>query len=499
MEALPGAWVQYCQMTSDSAGRLIVWAGPLPSGSMPTSLADRRAAVLSALGLTGSESFAFTEVTLDGTTATLHYELDGVGALAETWNFHGVTLTGHDPARQVAIERAARLLHLLAGVSYFKATLPPTLATGPVSQPVRDLMSAVVGGGLAELAWVNDLDLAGHFHLPPPTLDPVTPAPVIGAANGPLVPVGGGKDSIVTLEAVRDLAPTLFAVNPRGPITRTIDTAALPAITVTRTLDPTLFDLNDRGAVNGHVPVTAIVSAGAVVAAVAGGHEAVLLSNERSADQATVVTEDGRHVNHQWSKTTAFERAFAAIVTDEVAADVSYLSLLRPLSELEIGRRFTAARTPDGHPWDAVFNSCNRAFHLRGQRREWCGECPKCHFVFLALAPFMGRDRVTAIWGRNLLDDADLVDGFADLAGIGDHKPFECVGEEEESAASLAWLGAQPDWANDVVLASLRDRLPVGPAALDAHLAPPDLSKLAATWADALALQAPAAPEDDHG
>ncbi len=373
---------------------------------MSSSLADRRAAVLSALGLGASESFAFTDVTLDATTASLRYDLEGVGPLIETWTFDGVELTGHDPARQAAIEQAARLLHLLAGVSYFKATLPATLATGPMSQDVRDLMSAVVGGGLAELAWVNDLDLAGHFRLPEPTPD-ATPAPAIGAANGPLVPVGGGKDSIVTLEAVRHLAPTLFAVNPKGPITRTIDTAAMPAITVTRRLDPVLFDLNDRGAVNGHVPVTAIVSAGAVLAAVAGGHSAVLLSNERSADQATVVTDDGRHVNHQWSKTTAFERAFAAIVTREVAADVTYLSLLRPLSELEIGRRFTAATTPDGHSWDAVFNSCNRAFHLRGQRREWCGQCPKCHFVFLALAPFMGRERVTAIWGRNLLDDPD--------------------------------------------------------------------------------------------
>jgi len=293
----------------------------------------------------------------------------------------------------------------------------------------------------------------------------------------------------VSLEAVRHLDPTLFAVNPKGPITRTIDVARLPAVTVTRRLDPVLFDLNARGAINGHIPVTAIVSAGAVVAAVAGGHRAVLLSNERSADQATVVTDDGRQVNHQWSKTSTFERAFAEIVASEVAADIAYLSLLRPLSELEIGRRFTAATTPDGDTWDRVFNSCNRAFHLRGQQREWCGECPKCHFVILALAPFMGRDRVCAIWGRNLLDEARQVEAFADLAGIGDHKPFECVGEEEESAASLAWLAAQPDWADDAVLAALRDRLPVGPSALAHHLTAPDLAGLDPEWARALAAQ----------
>lgn len=457
---------------------------------MVSSLAYLRDTTLTALGLDGSDAFAFTGVDIADDTVSLHYDLDGIGPLVETWRFDGVILTGHDPARQAGIERAARLLHLLAGVSYLKSTLPATLRTGPISDAVHDLMDAVLTDGLAELAWIADVDLTDHFQLPTPT-SVATPATTVDATNGPLVPVGGGKDSIVSIETVRQLGPTLFAVNPRGPIIRTIEHAQLPAVTVTRRLDPVLFDLNDRGAVNGHIPVTAIVSAGAVLAAVAGGHRAVLLSNERSADQATVTTDDGRQINHQWSKTTTFERAFAAIVTNEVASDVAYLSLLRPLSELEIGRRFTAARTPAGLPWDSIFNSCNRAFHLRGQRREWCGQCPKCHFVFLALAPFMGRDRVTAIWGRNLLADHELTGDFADLAGIGDHKPFECVGEEEESAASLAWLAAQPEWADDVVLHALRDRLPVGPGALAHHLAPPDLSTLSPPWSDALAAATP--------
>ena len=456
---------------------------------MSSSLDLRRSAVLDDLGLDSSATFTWTDVTIRAHGVDLHYDLDGVGPLTETWDFDGPALVGHSALRDRAVERAVRVLHLLAGVSYLKATLPPVLTTGPVSPAVHELLQAVVTDGLAELAWVNDIDLAGHFRVPTPTR-PAEPAPPIEARGGPLVPVGGGKDSIVSLEAVRGLDPTLFAVNPRGPITRTLDRADLPAVTVTRRLDPVLFDLNDRGAVNGHVPVTAIVSAGAVVAAVAGGHRAVLLSNERSADQATVVTDDGREVNHQWSKTSAFERDFAHVVATEVAADVAYLSLLRPLSELEIGRRFTAATTPDGDTWDRVFNSCNRAFHLRGQRREWCGACPKCRFVFLALAPFMGRERVTAIWGRNLLDDSDQVEDFADLAGVGAHKPFECVGEEEESAASLAWLAAQPEWADDAVPAALRARLPVGASALAHHLAPPDLSGLAPEWAQALAAQA---------
>lgn len=447
--------------------------------AMPTSTPTRRSDVLATLGLDSSDTFTWTRVERDGNDVALHYELEGVGPLVERLTVEGTTLDLEGPAA-AALDRALHLVHLLAGVSYLKATLPTRLHTGPTSPAVRSLLAAVVTDGLAELAWHHGLDLRDHFTFPDPVAE-APPAVAIGADAGPLVPVGGGKDSIVTLEAVADHGPTLFAVNPRGPILRTFEQAGRPTITVRRRLDPVLFDLNDRGAINGHVPVTAIVSALAVVAAVAGGHDAVLLSNERSADQATVVTDEGLAVNHQWSKSRAFEEPFARIVADEVAPDVAYLSLLRPASELWIARRFSEL----GH-WDTTFNSCNRAFHLQGERREWCGHCPKCRFVFLALAPFMGRDRVTVILGRDLLDDPDQVDDYAALAGLTDHKPFECVGEAEESAAALAHLAADPDWADDAVVATLADRLTVGAAALDHFLVEPDTDALPPAWRDAL-------------
>lgn len=453
---------------------------------MTTTLQTTRSRVLDDLGLQRSSSFTWTGVERDGNDVVLRYHLDGVGPLAEHLGFHGVDLDGTGAstdagavARADAVDRALRLVHLVAGVSYLKATLPPVLETGPISRGVRDLLDAITTDGLAELAWDNDLDVRDHFVLPAPT-EP-EPAGEIGASAGPLVPIGGGKDSIVTLDAVADHDPTLYAVNPRGPIQRTFDRARRPTVTVDRRLDATLFDLNERGAINGHVPVTAIVSALAVVAAVAGGHRAVLLSNERSADQATVVTSDGRAINHQWSKSSAFEDAFARIVVEEVAADVDYLSLLRPASELWIARRF--ARLGD---WDTTFNSCNRAFHLRGQRREWCGRCPKCRFVFLALAPFTGVERIVGIVGHDLLDDPANVDDYAALAGLTDHKPFECVGEAEESAAALASLAVDPDWADHAVVAALVDRLPVGPDALSTFLAPPDTTGLPSPWDDVL-------------
>ncbi|MET1162553.1 MAG: endonuclease domain-containing protein, partial [Pseudoxanthomonas sp.] len=137
-------------------------------------------------------------------------------------------------------------------------------------------------------------------------------------------------------------------------------------------------------------------------------------------------------------------------VQQRVAADLHYYSLLRPLSELAVARQF--ARTDR---YDAHFSSCNRNFHILGERpvNRWCGVCPKCHFVFLALAPFMPKPRLVGIFGRNLLDDPAQAGGFDALLEFQDHKPFECVGEGRESRAAMAVLAARPEWKEDALVA----------------------------------------------
>ena len=433
------------------------------------SPATRRPAVLDALGVTGGERFAWAAIDADGDRVDLHYDLDGVGRLTETFVF-----TGHDVGAAAArdeVTAALQLLHLAAGVSYVKALLPPRLEVPawPLDAARRDLLAQLLTDGLAEFAHVNDLDLRDWFHLPTQVtaqLSTLDPGPMTA---GPLVPVGGGKDSVVTLEALRELSPTLFAINPRGPIERTAEVAGLPMVRVRRSLDPRLFELNDAGAFNGHVPVTAIVSATAVVAAVLGGHDTVAMSNEASADQPTLFTSDGRAVNHQWSKSSSFERPFAEIVRTQVHPDLVYASFLRPASELSIARRF--ATLTAHHP---TFNSCNRAFHLRGDTTEWCGHCPKCRFVFLVLAPFLDPPDLVAIFGRDLLDDPDQVDGFAALAAIRGPKPFECVGEAEESAAALRCLAARDAWKDHAVVQALRGHTGAGCTDLERWAAPAD-------------------------
>ena len=243
----------------------------------------------------------------------------------------------------------------------------------------------------------------------------------------------------------------LFALGDAAPIDACIARAGLPFIRVRRRLDPALLALNRAGALNGHVPVTGILSAITLAAAMLHGCDTVVMSNEHSASAPNLVV-DGAPVNHQYSKSLEFEADLAGYLATRVSADIGYFSLLRPLSEIEIARRFARQRQ-----YFDVFRSCNAAYRQAAAERaqHWCGDCPKCRFVFLALAPFVAKAELTAIFGADLLDDDRQAQGFAELCGLAEHKPFECVGEIEESAAAMAHLAGQAEWRDDAVVRRL--------------------------------------------
>jgi len=232
--------------------------------------------------------------------------------------------------------------------------------------------------------------------------------------------------------------------------------AGLQLLQLGRELAPGLGDMNRAGAWNGHVPVTAINSAILVCAALLYGYRYVVFANERSADEATLKTADGREVNHQYSKSSAFEGRFRAILQCMVGEGIEYFSILRPYSELGILQHFS--RLKEFH---AVFSSCNRNFHLDGPRvrGRWCGDCPKCRFAALGLALFLSPEEVVAIQGRDLLNEPRQEKGFRELCGLGLDKPFECVGEASESRAALVALGRSLQWRDHVVVRALQPEL----------------------------------------
>ena len=416
------------------------------------------------------ESFRFTARELDERgRVTLRYALDDEIAFTEVFDLPlGDPDRRLDEAQRRRVDGLLALLHWVAGVSYFKTALPPKVLceTGDPPPAVTSLLEALYSEGLAELAFTNGLP-----RLPRPSFArgasstrPVA-APETLAQSSPqrvLVPVGGGKDSAVALEivrrAVQELA--LFSLGDAPPIARTVAVAGLPRLLARRTLDPGLPALNAAGALNGHVPITAIVSCVALLAAALNGFDAVAMANERSASAGNVVW-DGVEVNHQFSKGLAAEQLLRAALA-ESAAGLQLFSVLRPASELAIARAFARMERYHG-----AFTSCNAIFRLDPALRaaSWCCECPKCRFVFLALAPFSEPAHLRSIFGRDLLDEDGQFEGFALLTATGGHKPFECVGEEHESVAAIRLLAQDERWRDQRVVARLAaEVLPQFPA-----------------------------------
>ena len=196
--------------------------------------------------------------------------------------------------------------------------------------------------------------------------------------------------------------------------------------------------------------MTAIVTAVAMLCAQLNGYDTVAMANERSASAGNL-TWDGVEVNHQFSKSLRVERLLNDAVA-ELGAPVRAVSVLRPASELAIARAF--ARLTAYH---RAFTSCNRVFRMDPELRgaSWCCDCPKCRFVFLALAPFTSPEQLREIFGRDLLAEDDQFEGFALLCAAGGHKPFECVGEEQESLAAIRLLADDARWSSEPVLRRL--------------------------------------------
>ena len=394
---------------------------------------------------------------VDGPDISLHTELTGIATFTETLRILAPDGDVLEPdATDPAVAGALDVLALAASVSYLKATLPGVieLAGQPVGPAGVAMLRALLTEGLAELALRAGLGpLDDAFTLRGSDAESAVPAALAPTPTpgGVLVTVGGGKDSALTLAlaARNDPMALAVAVNPKAPMERTAAWAGLGLVRIERRIDRTLLDLNARGAINGHVPITAIVTSAAVVAAAVMGRRTVLVSNERSADAATRHI-DGWSVNHQYSKTSAFERLLCAALA-EAGATVRVVSLLRPLSELAIARG--VAREAG---LVAEVTSCNAAFALDGPGDGWCGRCDKCRFVQLALAPFTPRAQLVADLGFDALADPDQIAAFAAMLDAAT-KPFECVGTVEEVQLALDLIAVQDGWRETAAVRALGD------------------------------------------
>jgi hypothetical protein len=157
-------------------------------------------------------------------------------------------------------------------------------------------------------------------------------------------------------------------------------------------------------------------------------------------------------INHQYSKSEQFEGDLRDYLRKWVSPEIEYFSFLRPLNELKIARIFAGLKNFDRYA--GIFTSCNANFKIHKEKSSvlWCGNCPKCAFVFLILAPFVDRDRLTGIFGQNLLEREDLIPLWEELLGLLNFKPFECVGTPEESRAALYLISQKPEYRDDLLV-----------------------------------------------
>jgi len=366
-------------------------------------------------------------------TATFNYSLDGTLHFTETFRFNAA----HAPYNPALLDRTLQLLFFMAGVSYYKTYIPAEIIIrqGEMDDHMAAFFGKTYQRGLGEFWFVNKLD--PHTPVTFPTTIPRADTITGGTpGHGMLVGIGGGKDSLVSVELLRPHVQglTTWSVDHQSQLEPLITRIGTPHVWVDRTWDRTLLEVGKDGALNGHIPISAIFACAGIVAAVLSGKRDVVVSNEHSANEPDFVYQ-GVAINHQYSKSQEFEADFQKLLNHLFDDQLRYYSFLRPLSEMHIAEVFAKNNFEKYHD---VFSSCNRAFVHTSDSMSWCGTCPKCAFVYLMFATFIPEEQLTALWGgKNLLLDPALEPLYRQLLGIEGGKPLDCVGEIKESRSAM--------------------------------------------------------------
>lgn len=325
-------------------------------------------------------------------------------------------------------------------ISYWKLACPPKIVVQPfkLSEEQLAFWKKIYYHGLGEFFYLNGIQTsqADFVEIESESEIPFSKAD-FPLSQKVLVPVGGGKDSVVSLELLRTQNEVIpFIINPRPASSNCTLVAGFSeqqTAVVNRKLDPLMLQLNDQGFLNGHTPFSALLAFVSLLVAAGAGLRYIALSNESSANEPTV---PGTQINHQYSKSIDFERDFRNYVARYIHPEIDYFSFLRPLNELQIAKlfsRFTA--------YHQVFRSCNAG----SKTDSWCGKCSKCLFSWIILSPFIEQQKLEQLFSKNLLTDPALAPTLDELSGHSAIKPFECVGTISEVNVALQALAQQTE------------------------------------------------------
>ena len=393
-------------------------------------------------------TFVFEKQTVKKENGALHlafdFNLDDRYHFRPTLEIPARSFFDWDSLPEAQLEALAFQIGMTELVSYWKIACPKRVVVKPfaLTEKQKAFWKKLYYNGLGEFLYLNSITVSEEELMDLESL-PIDSMPShvlrrndmgsISFEEKVLVPIGGGKDSVVTMECLRNEMPVIpMIVNPRGATLNCVKTAGYKDnefIVINRTLDPTMLKLNAEGYLNGHTPFSALLAFISILVAFGSRSKYIALSNENSANESTV---PGTNINHQYSKSIEFESDFRNYVAENLNDEVQYFSFLRPLSELQIASLF--AQCEAYHP---VFRSCNAG----SKTDSWCGKCPKCLFTWIILSPFLSREKLIAIFGKDLMADEGLRPIFEELNGTAPVKPFECVGTVEEVRACINAAG----------------------------------------------------------
>ncbi|OGJ57902.1 hypothetical protein A3H22_01785 [Candidatus Peribacteria bacterium RIFCSPLOWO2_12_FULL_55_15] len=411
------------------------------------------------------QTFIFDSYAFDRENAeiTLRYTLDNKVEFVEklTLPRRGIHVR-HLP--HGLLDRALFALHLIGGMSYYKTCCPKEIIihSGTLTEAQAQFWNEVYENGLGEFFYQNNIDFRNSIHFPVSAKEPQTELSFTQHNDRVLVPIGGGKDSMVTIELLRrsGFHCTMFRMGPNPLIKELAEQTTLPLLSIERTLSSALFTLNADGALNGHIPITAYLSFLAIVTALLYESRTVVMSNERSANVGSLLFH-GKEINHQWSKSLAFERLFQEYLRTFITPDIQYFSLLRPWSELRITHAFSHfpqyfdCTTSCNTNWKItkpLTLSTDRVERGKPATNLWCCSCAKCAFTFALYAAFLPKEKILHIFKKNFFEEQTLLPTYMALLGIEGVKPFECVGTPEETKTAFLLIRERGEFNDTPVM-----------------------------------------------
>lgn len=371
--------------------------------------------------------------------AVYQFSIDGLSDFTPSWKFPIGEMTLEELKRDRAFTEMVFGLGMVELISYWKISCPKKVIVeaGYLDKEQIDWFKDLYYLGLGEFFYTNgikvgkdefmDIEIGENVQKTEAAFEAMFSKNI--RENTVLVPVGGGKDSVVSLELLKKTGDDMrcYIINPRGATLNTVAAAGMTdrLLVANRTLDKNMIELNKQGYLNGHTPYSAIVAFSATIVAYLNGLKYIALSNEDSANESTV---KGMDVNHQYSKSFKFEKDFHDYEKEYIKSGTYYFSLLRPLSEFQIAAYFSKCTQ-----YHQVFRSCN----VGSKEDIWCGNCPKCMFVYIILSPFIEQVKLINIFGTNMLNNLAMKENLQKLIGYVEEKPFECVGSREEVNSAL--------------------------------------------------------------